>query len=525
MTKIPDPRMPTISQAVPVDPHQLPERAAALLDDGYRVALIAAHDDRLSGSPDGSSDGTGLRVVYLFTRGETLGRAESRIELQLRLDPAAPRLPSLARLSFPAGRFEREMHDLFGILVTDHPLPQRLVRHFHWPRGWHPMLSDAGAPPAFGDVEGPYPFRTVEGPGVYEIPVGPVHAGMIEPGHFRFSVVGETILNLKARLWFVHRGIEKLFQNRTPEHGVELAERVSGDTSVGHTLAFCQAVEDARSIQVSENVARRRAVLCELERLYNHVTDIGALCNDVAHSILNAHAQRIREQLLRINDQVTGHRLLRGAIRPGVTTLAALPDPTHLASLAGDIAEIAALALAHSVIRDRFTGTAVLTTQQAHDIGALGYVARASGLAVDARHDHPTHTARFVRAEPTTTAGDVLARFCARTDEITYSVAILTTLLAHLDGDLGTNQKANERVASASPSGTPRSGVGIVEGWRGTIVHRVELDGTDRLTRCKIVDPSFLNWPALPAALTDTIVPDFPLVNKSFNLSYAGNDL
>ena len=251
--------------------------------------------------------------MYLFTA----IAPDRRIELHVPLDPDRPQVPSLAGLSFPAGRFEREMRDLFGIVPVDHPLPRRLVRHFHWPRGWYPMLADAGDPPAFGDLDGPYPFRIVEGPGVYEIPVGPVHAGMIEPGHFRFSVVGETILNLKARLWFVHRGIEKLFQGRTPQHALELAERVSGDTSVGHALAFCQAVEDARSVVISDDAQRRRGILLELERLYNHITDIGALCNDVGHSILNAHAGRIREQLLRINDQVTGHRLLRGAIYPG----------------------------------------------------------------------------------------------------------------------------------------------------------------------------------------------------------------
>jgi Ni,Fe-hydrogenase III large subunit/Ni,Fe-hydrogenase III component G len=510
---------PGLRQSQTLDSDALPDRAAALLEAGYRVALIAGHDDRPAGR--------GLRAVYLFTRAAAAAHPESRVELHIGLDPNAPHVPSLAGLSFPAGRFEREMRDLFGITPVDHPLPQRLVRHFHWPRGWHPMLSDAGEPPAFGDVDGPYPFRTVEGPGVYEIPVGPVHAGVIEPGHFRFSVVGETILNLKARLWFVHRGIEKLFQGRTPEEGIELAERISGDTSIGHTLAFCQAIEEARSMPLTEELARRRAVLLELERLYNHVTDIGALCNDVAHGILNSQAQRVREQLLRVNDQVTGHRLLRGAIRPGTATVRALPDPAVLATVADDVAEIVGLALEHSVVHDRFTGTALLTAIQASDIGALGYVARASGVVIDARHDHPGLTAPFPRTTHAHTGGDVLARFYVRAEEITDSVGILTTLVAHLDRHPRT---AAAPVAlprlPARPWPTPAtSGVGIVEGWRGTIVHRVEIGPDGRLTRVKIVDPSFLNWPALPVALADTIVPDFPLVNKSFNLSYAGNDL
>ncbi|WP_211261622.1 NADH-quinone oxidoreductase subunit C [Pseudonocardia acaciae] len=502
--------MTTIASAPPtaarvLGPDELPVHAAELLADGFRVALVAGHDD----------GDAGLRAVYVFTGG---GR---RVELHVPLRREAPEVPSLAGASFAAGRFEREMRDLFGIVPVDHPLPRRLVRHFHWPRGWYPMLADAGAPPEFGDVDGPYPFRTVEGPGVYEIPVGPVHAGMIGPGHFRFSVVGETILNLKARLWFTHRGVEKLFAGRRPDQGVELAERVSGDTSVGHTVAFCQAVEDALGMAVPPNAARLRGVLLELERLYNHVADIGALCNDVGHGVLNAHAQRIRERLLRVNDAVTGHRLLRCAVHPGGATLTALPNLTWLTSIGADIAEIVALALDNSVVTDRFTGTAVLTTAQAADLGTLGYVARASGLAVDARHDHPTLPDPVPRTHHTRTDGDVLSRFLARAEEITASITLITTLVAALNGQTSATTPPPDR----PPGGEAGSGVGIVEGWRGTITHRVELAADGTLTRVKIVDPSFFNWPALPVALADTIVPDFPLTNKSFNLSYPGNDL
>jgi Ni,Fe-hydrogenase III large subunit/Ni,Fe-hydrogenase III component G len=490
--------------AVTVTPDELITRVRSLLDEGYRVALVAGHDD-----------GSRLRVVYLLTA----AAPDRRVELHLPLRRDAPRVPSLAGLSFPAGRFERELRDLFGIVPASHPLPRRLVRHFHWPKGWYPMLADAGDPPDFGDVDGPYPFRTVEGPGVYEIPVGPVHAGMIGPGHFRFSVVGETILNLKARLWFVHRGVEKLFQGRRPADAVELAERISGDTTVGHTLAFCQAIEDASQQTVSTDTRRIRAVLLELERIHNHVSDIGALCNDVGHGILHSHAQRIRERLLRLNDEVAGHRLLRGAIRPGGAAVAAMPDPGLLAAIGADIAEIVDLALANSVVADRFTGTAVLSAAQATDLGTLGYVARASGLTVDARYDHP-----FLPAPPRTrhtrTDGDVLSRFLVRAEEIAHSITMVTGLVEALAG-----RSAPDASPPAAGAGPGRSGVGIAEGWRGTIVHRVELTADGALARVKIVDPSFFNWPALPVALADTIVPDFPLTNKSFNLSYAGNDL
>lgn len=501
-----------------ISPDELPGQAAALLDAGFRVALIAGHED--------IEDAGRLRAVYLFTAplltGATGGAigVDRRVELHVPLDRARPLVPSLAGLSFPAGRFEREMRDLYGIAVENHPLPARLVRHFHWPAHWYPMLAGAGEPPRFGDVDGPYPFRTVAGPGVYEIPVGPVHAGMIGPGHFRFSVVGETILNLKARLWFTHRGIEKMFTGRTPGGAIELTERVSGDTAVGHTVAFCLAVEDALGLVVDERASVVRALLLELERLYNHAADIGMLCNDVGHSILNVHASRVRERLLRLNDAVTGHRLLRGAVHPGGAVVRALPDPAELTAIGADIAEIVALALDHSVVRDRFTGTAVLTAAQAAGLGTLGYVARASGLRIDARYDHPLPGVTYPAAAQTRSDGDVLSRFLCRAHESAGSVRAACAFIRRLDGQLGA---AAARDLPA-PAGR-RSGAGMAEGWRGTITHRVELAGDGTLTRVKIVDPSFFNWPALPVALADTIVPDFPLVNKSFNLSYAGNDL
>ncbi|GAA1365734.1 hydrogenase large subunit [Streptomyces beijiangensis] len=482
-------------------PTELPVKAAELLASGHRLALVAAHHDA-----------PGVRVVYLFTAGPP----DTRTELHVHLDEDAPAVPTLAQLSFSASRFEREMRDLHGIVPLDHPLPHRLVRHFHWPRGWYPMHPDAGAAPPFGEQEGPYPFLAVEGDGVYEIPVGPVHAGMIEPGHFRFSVVGETIIKLKARLWFVHKGIEKLFEGRTLDRGLPLAERISGDTAVGHALAYCMAVEEAAGIPVTEESARARSLLLELERLHNHVADLGMLCNDVGHSVLNSQAQRVRETLLRLNETTTGHRLLRDGVFPGGARLRTVPNPVALAAIGKDIREITALALGHATVRDRFTGTAALSTEAARDLGCLGYVARASGLRADARIAHPFTDAGSPSSVPAHTTGDVLARFLVRTEEIDTSLA----LVAHLSADL----------RPMEPAELPRqnrrgSGVGIVEGWRGTITTRVELTPDDRLTRVKVVDPSFFNWPALPVALADTIVPDFPLTNKSFNLSYAGNDL
>ena len=488
---------------IEVSAESLRSRAQGILDDGFRLALIAAHEDE-----------DRFRIVYVFVA----PRPDRRVELILATGREAPSIPSLAGLSFPAGRFEREMRDLYGIIPIDHPLPRRLVRHHHWPQGWYPMRSDAGPPPPFGSPEEPYPFLTVEGPGVFEIPVGPIHAGLIEPGHFRLSVVGETILKLKARLWFVHRGIEKLAEGRLLADVVPLMERVSGDTAVGHTLAYCLAVEEALDWPVPARANVTRAAVLELERLYNHVTDLGALCNDAGQGLLNTHAMRVRERLLRLNADVTGHRLLRGAVFPGGVRIRDWPNACELREIAADVAEIVDLALNHSVVLDRFSGTAILTAEQVSDIGVVGYAARASGVVLDARRDHPFTEATEGLTVVTETGGDVLARFLVRAGEVQESVALLLQLI----DDVGAGE-----IASAKPTWMSQgaSGLGLVEGWRGTIAHRVEISPDKRLHRLKIVDPSFLNWPALPVALVDTIVPDFPLTNKSFNLSYAGNDL
>lgn len=480
---------------------RLTDQAEQLLATGLRLALVAAHDD-----------GDRLRIVYLFLAGQP----DRRIELECVLSASDPAVPSLAYVSFPAGRFEREMLDLYGIEPIGHPRPRRLVRHAHWPPDWHPLRADAGPAPPF-EPAGRFPFVTVEGTGVYEIPVGPVHAGLIEPGHFRFSVVGETVLRLKARLWFVHRGIEKLFEGRTATGATELAERISGDTSAGHGLAHALAVEDALSIDLPEQVHRLRALLVELERLHNLAADLGALANDAGFSLANSHCQRIREQLLRLNATVTGHRLLRGAIGPGAVQLHDLPDPARLRSIAADLAEVAELTLANSIVADRFAGTSVLSTDDARAMGCLGYVARASGVRTDARTEHPT--VALPVTETGSDHGDVLARYTVRRDDFTASIKLACHLVESHTGPI-------EHITAATPpTFGPRSGVGIVEGWRGTIVHRVEIDGQGRITRTKVVDPSWFNWPALPVAMADTIVPDFPLTNKSFNLSYAGNDL
>ena len=469
---------------------------------GFRLALVACHEDQ----PD-------FRIIYVLLRAAD----DSRVELVLHVPRDQPQIPSLARMDYSIGRFEREIRDLYGITPVGHPLPRRLVRHGHWPTGWYPMLRGASASPAFDDDIGSFPFLEVEGDGVYEIPVGPVHAGLIEPGHFRFSVVGETILRMKARLWFVHRGVERLFEGRRPEDGIAIAERISGDTAVGHSVAFAMAVEEAAGVEVSDEDRRVRALLLELERIHNHVADLGALANDVGYGLVQSHALRLRESLLRLNAASTGHRLLRDGVTVGGARLLSLPDPGTVGSLVAEATDLAALTLGNATVRDRFTGTSVLSTASASRLGVLGYVARASGIDADARRDHP-----FVDLGPGFAVvveqdGDVLSRFRVRVRELEVSAAVVTSLVEGLAGSAGSGRRTQVEGRGA--------GLGLVEGWRGLITHRIELDGTGAVSRAKVVDPSFFNWPALPVALADTIVPDFPLTNKSFNQSYAGNDL
>ncbi len=489
-----------------VPPSDLFSFAQALFADGMRLALVSGHDD-----------GAEMRAVYLFTSGPP----DRRVELHVPLERARPEVPTLAPLSFPASRFEREIQDLFGIVLVGHPQPRRLVLHQHWPQGWHPMRHDAGAMPALIANGRSYPFVPVEGTGVYEIPVGPVHAGLIEPGHFRFWVVGETILRMKARLWFVHKGIERHFQGQDPHQALALAERISGDTAVGHAIAYCEATEDAWQLAVSENARMLRAGLLEMERLYNHVADIGALCNDVGFGLAQAWALDLREHLLRLNRDATGHRLLRGGVTLGGARVRSLPTPGQLAEMRERFEQLVGLATSSALVMDRFSGAAVLDRAHAVDLGVVGPAGRASGLDFDTRIAHPSTTLLEGFSPAVQADGDVLARFRVRADEVRASL----DLLAHYVEAVGTLDDVVETPQEHPAGARARSGVGIAEGWRGAIAHRVEVDGAGLLSRVKVVDPSFFNWPALPVSLADTIVPDFPLANKSFNLSYAGNDL
>jgi Ni,Fe-hydrogenase III large subunit/Ni,Fe-hydrogenase III component G len=473
------------------------------------LILMLADDRRQTPAP-------AFAVHYLFAN----RRTDQLLHASTYLEAGDPRLPSLAPFCYPASRFEREIRDLFGIRVVGHPDQRPLVKHGFWPEREYPLRKDAriSAPTDEGQ---PFPFTAVGGEGVYEIPVGPVHAGVIEPGHFRFNVMGETIIDMKTRLYFTHKGTEKLFEGRDPSAGVELAERISGDTSVGHPLAYCQAIESAAGVEVPLRARLLRVVFLELERLYNHIGDYGAMANDTGFAIAQAHSLRIRERLLRLNKRLTGSRLLRGVLCPGGLSHDPAVPPDLVAEVEAavtDFLDIVAICANNTLVQDRFEGTGVLNLELARDFGVLGYVARASGIDIDARRDHPF--AEYGRLEfqvPVMTSGDVRARAAMRVEEVQQSAGLVRQAAARLTG--GPVRSPLGRPGAFAPAW------GIVEGWRGRIVHWVTTGDDGRLHRVKIVDPSFFNWPALSRALTGNIVPDFPLCNKSFNQSYSGHDL
>jgi len=420
--------------------------------------------------------------------------------------------------------YEREIRDLYGLIPQGHPDLRRLVRHEHWPKGTHPLQKAFPWNKTIGRQQADYRFRHIEGEGVFEVPVGPIHAGIIESGHFRFSVAGEPIMQLEVRHFWKHRGIEKLFEQQTLSTAIALAERVSGDTTIGHSLAYCQAAETLLHIDVPRRARYLRSLLLELERLHNHLGDVGAICNDTAYALAHAHCSRMKELLLQLNDRLTGSRFLRGAMAIGGVTkdVSAIELSEIVAVLDGiekDFAELESIIFANASLTDRLETTGVLTERTGWDHGVVGVVGRASGIDQDVRRDRPFAAYDEVPVNISLYRyGDVRARLRVRMDEIHESIRLIREIRANIP---------QGPVAPAADH-RPQPGqwaLSAVEGWRGEILYFVMTGKKGFIHRCKVRDPSFVNWPAIQWAVVGNILPDFPLINKSFNLSYAGNDL
>ena len=489
---------------------EIPALADRLAPLGARCQFLGAADTRAGGGD--------FTLVYVFAPPQL----SPSVTVLVAVPASVARFPSLATRSFAASRFEREIHDLFGLVPEGHPDLRRLVLHQYWPEGYHPLRRNVTPRTDFIDGGEPFPFRRVEGEGIFEITVGPVHAGIIEPGHFRFSVEGETIVHLETRLGFVHKGTEKLFEGLAVDRAPALAEHISGDTSVGHVLAYCQAVEALAGCTVPARAKRLRVVLLELERIYNHVGDVGMIVNDTGFGFGHAHCFRIREELLRVNERLTGHRLLRGAVVPGGVTgpivqRQVAEAAARIDDLVAEFAAVVRLCLDNTTVLERLQGTGRLTERTAAEMQVVGLVGRASGIDADLRRDAPF--AGYGEASVNVAVygtGDVWARTMVRLDEARESARLIREAARDEDG------------AAAVPVPPLTAGahaLGVVEAWRGPVWHWVVAGGPATLGRVKVVDPSFRNWPALEYAVLNNIVPDFPLCNKSFNLSYSGNDL
>ena len=431
--------------------------------------------------------------------------------------------PDLSAIFLCASRMQRAVYDLLGLRAAGAEDSRPCLNHGNWPADYFPLQKLSSGNERFESHEADYPFVPVTGDGVHEIAVGPIHAGIIEPGHFRFSVVGEKVLRLEERFGYAHRGVERLFEQTPMLLDHHLAGRIAGDTTVAFSWAYCMAAERALNAFVPPRAQWLRAVLLERERVANHLGDLGALGNDAGFAFGLAQFSRLKENWLRLNGRVFGHRLLMDQIVPGGVA----HDPT--AEFVGNVgsqcdrveAEVRTMQRIYeeqSGLQDRFTGAGKLTEHVAAHFSVCGMAARASGLGIDVRVNHPYAPYHEVRPRVICDdRGDVAARVAVRFNEVYESLRLIRELIGGLpDGEI---------VVPVDTSRPPSCGVGWVEGWRGDIFVALETGENGTITRCHCHDPSWQNWPALEHAIIGNIVPDFPLINKSFNLNYAGHDL
>ena len=496
---------PLLAQGSPVEGHR-PWPRTVVSADGWRdaVAMLATGERTLV-------DLWGERhAVHMAILDEG-----ARSVAVLSLDCPDGRYPSVGMTHPPAIRLERAIRDLYGLEADGLADTRPWLDHGRWG-----VRQPLGAATHADTPAPPYAFLSVEGESLHQIPVGPVHAGIIEPGHFRFTASGETVVRLEARLGYVHKGVEGLMRGADLARGARLAGRVSGDSTVAYALAFARSVEAAVGVEAPPRAVRLRALMAELERVANHLGDIGAICNDAAFSLMHAHCAVLRERVLRFAGLAFGHRLMMDAIVPGGVTVdlagrSAVALRALLGEIRGAFPQLVELYDNTASLQDRTVGTGVLRPELARLFGAGGYVGRASGRAFDTRKTlpYPPYDALDFDT-PVLTDGDVNARVWIRVREVEQSLALLAALADPPAGSL--------RVDVPVRAG---EGAAMVEGFRGDIFVAVRLGPDGRVERCRLRDPSWFQWPLLEAVIENNIVADFPLCNKSFNCSYSGHDL
>jgi Ni,Fe-hydrogenase III large subunit len=462
----------------------------------------------------GGQEGPTVHAAFLIDSGALL--------LNLRLaDPNAcyhglqERFPSAARM-------QRAMADLSGLRSSD-PDTRPWLRHNAWPPTFRPLIDPPALLGTYDAGADAYSFVRVEGDGVHEIAVGPVHAGIIEPGHFRFSIVGEKVLRLEERLGYVHKGIERRFTELSLLDAHRLAARVSGDSAVAFSWAYCQALEGIAGVEIPSRAAWLRGLYLELERIANHLGDLGALGNDAGFAFGLAQFSRLKEHLLRACADAFRERYLMGAIVPGgIRADLSVSEAQRLRSVVETICRegtvLRTVYEEHEGVRDRFAGAGAVTSDLAARLGLTGLAGRASGQAFDLRVDLPCPPYRDAPVQKVgQSAGDVAARVTVRFEELAESCRWVERVLKELP--------SGPHLETVTTPTEGALGVGLIEGWRGPVLVGLEAGRAGTIARCHPHDASWQNWPVLEHAIIGNIVPDFPLINKSFNLSYSGHDL
>jgi len=488
---------------------QLLALARAVKEEGGQLVALWGSDDR---HLDG---GFGIHVAMLTSAGLAW--------VSCALPEAAAVYSDFARIFPQASRMQRATFDLLGIRAINAVDDRKWLRHGAWPENVFPLRKDFDARHDATNDTDAYPFIRVEGEGVHEIPVGPIHAGTIEPGHFRFSIIGERALRLEQRLGYTHKGTEKRFEGMDLATGAKFAGRVSGDSHSAYAWAYCMAVESATSSEAPERALWLRALFLEIERVANHLGDLGYLGNDVALSFGFMQFWRLKENWLRLTAKHFGHRYLFDCIVPGgVAVDISAGGKAEFAAEAdrieAEVRELKAIYDDQSTLQDRFANTGVCKPDLAARLGLTGLPGRASAQAWDARVQFPQSPYDQLNVNMATNRrGDVLARAEVRFAEVVESLRLIRDILKRLP--------AGEIHAPVNPVQAVCEGIGWVEGWRGEILVAVRIGADGKLDRVHPHDPSWQNWPLLEIGMLGNIVPDFPLINKSFNLSYSGADL
>lgn len=474
------------------------------------VSLFAADERDLSGN---------YTIYYTFAERSS----GSLIILTTGIDPGRGAFQSISANVHAAARYEQEIHDLFGLIPSGHPGLKRLVFHGNWPENNFPLRRDfpLSHRPETADLGSE--FTRIRGEGVFEIPVGPVHAGIIEPGHFRFSVAGEPIFNLEAQLYYVHKGIEKLCEGKSAEKCFYISERISGDETFTNSLAYCQAVEKIAGVKAPERAEYARVLFAELERLTSHLGDLAGICIDVAYGFAAFQFRMMRGWAYRMADELCGMRFLRSVNKPGGVRKDFVSGKEksllqQLETIKKELEDTFDIIMHNSMFHDRVENTGALDTKIAVDLNAVGPTARASGIPYDMRKQFPY--AAYPNLEfrvPVYTDGDVNSRMKVKIKEAFESISLMRQAIETMP--------VGKDFEPLGPLNPHSRAFGVTEAPRGENVHWVMTDEDGNIFRYKIRTPSFCNWPALCHAVAGNIVPDFPLINKSFNLSYAGNDL